>query len=80
MIAITFGDNLNRSVAAATPDTTIRDFIAANNFDIGSRSLTLQGVTLSEADYDKTFAQKGITGTTASLLAIARKDNAAALD
>lgn len=75
MIQITFGDNLNRSVAFANPTDTIRDFIAANNFDVGSRSITLQGVTLSDAELDQTFAAKGITER-ASLLAIARKDNA----
>lgn len=75
MITITFGDNLNRSVAFANPTDTIRDFIAANNFDVGSRSITLQGVTLSDAELDQTFAAKGITER-ASLLAIARKDNA----
>ena len=75
MITITYGDNLNRNVAFADANQTIRDFIAANNFDVGTRSITLQGVTLTDADLDQTFAAKGITER-ASLLAIARKDNA----
>ena len=75
MIQVTFGDNLNRQVAFADANTTIRDFIATNNFDTGSRNITLQGVTLTDADLDQTFAAKGITER-ASLLAIARKDNA----
>lgn len=75
MIQITYGDNLNRNVSFTDANSTIRDFIAANAFDVGSRSLTLQGATLTDSDLDMTFAQKGITEK-ASLLAIARKDNA----
>ena len=75
MIQVTFGDNLNRNVAFADANSTIRDFIAANGFDVGTRSLTLQGATLTDGELDMTFAQKGITEK-ASLLAIARKDNA----
>lgn len=75
MLNITYGDNLNRSVAFADENTTINDFIAANNFDAGTRSITLNGNTLSEAQKNMTFAALGITER-ASLLAIARKDNA----
>lgn len=75
MVAITFGDNLNRQQAIVSENTTVNAFIAENNFDAGGRSITLNGNTLNESQKAMTFAQLGVTER-ASLLAIARKDNA----
>lgn len=75
MLNITFGDNLSRSIAFADETTTVNDFIAANAFDVGGRSVTLNGNTLTADQREMTFAALGVTER-ASLLAIARKDNA----
>ena len=75
MINITFGDNLSRQQAIVSENTTVNTFIAENNFDVGSRSVTLNGNTLTEDQKNMTFAALGVTER-ASLLAIARKNNA----
>lgn len=75
MINITFGDNLSRQQAIVSENTTVNAFIAENNFDVGSRSVTLNGNTLTEDQKNMTFAALGVTER-ASLLAIARKNNA----
>ncbi len=76
MISLTLKDNLNRSTVIVSSTEPLRDIMEANGFDPGTRSIALNGETLTAEDLNMSLSQLGIEGDTATLSAIARKDNA----
>lgn len=75
IINITTGNNVSRKTVPTTTDTTIRSFLEDNEIDYTRGSIHLDGAPLSAGDFDKTFADFGVTSK-AYLLQVVKADNA----
>lgn len=61
MIKVTVGNNLNRTAVIADPSTKIRKVLEDNNIAYENGGTHLDGVSLKAGDFDKSFADFGIT-------------------
>ena len=75
IINITLINNVTKKTVPATTDTTVRDFLEANQFEYARRGVLVDGVPLGGGDLDKSFAELGVTGN-AYVTSVAKADNA----
>lgn len=76
MIKVTYGTTVKKDSKTVAKGTKIRDFLEAVGFDYVGKTMTLNGSTLSQADFDTSFADHDITGEQAFLLSVTKVDNA----
>lgn len=75
MIKVVIGNNLKREVKIVNNTATPRQMLEEAGIDYSRGFATLDGMTLTPGDLDKTFAQHGITEKT-YLLHVVKADNA----
>lgn len=75
IINITLINNVTKKTVPTTTDTTVRDFLEANQFEYARRGVLVDGVPLGVGDLDKSFAELGVTGN-AYVTSVAKADNA----
>ncbi len=80
MINVTIGNNLDRSRVLIDPNTSIRTALENAGIDYSRGMLSLDGETISGAELDMTFAEKGYTGEAGHdkcfLISVVKADNA----
>ena len=75
MIKVTVGNNMKRNTVIVDSGMTIRQVLTDAGIDYSRGSTNLDGATLQPGDFDKTFAQFGITEN-CYLLNVVKTDNA----
>lgn len=77
MVKVSGGNNVKRFGPVIKADNvTVRSILQENDLDdSGATKWTLNGATLSAADFDCTLAQLGV-GATATFRAVTKADNA----
>lgn len=73
MISVLIGTNLERKTVLMNPDKIIKDALEENNIDYSRGGVHLDGESLTAADLNKTFADKGITSD-CILVAVVKSD------
>ena len=84
MIRVTIGNNMKRKSLNFNPNTTIRTALeqtaGETGIDYTTGMMSLDGSTISGAEFDKTFAEFGYTGEEnhdkCFLLNVVKADNA----
>lgn len=75
MIRVQVGNNLDRKTVIVDSDVTLRNVLEENGVDYYRFQMNLDGAMLRPGDFDKTFADFGITEK-CFLLAVQKADNA----
>lgn len=75
MIKVTVGNNVKRETRIVESSATVRSVLDEAGIDYTRGAMQLSGATLSPADFDKTFAQLGVTDS-CYLINVAKLDNA----
>lgn len=75
MIKVICGNNMGRSEKIVSADTTIASHLKACGISYEKGITSLNGTPLTPGDFDKTFADFGITSQ-AYLLNVVKADNA----
>ena len=75
MIKVTIGNNFKRDVKFIDEGTTIRSALEDAEIDYTRGSVNLDGAPISAGEFDKTFADFGVTEK-CYLLQVVKTDNA----
>lgn len=75
MIKVNYGNNMRKDSTIVNENTTIRNFLKDVNIDYAKGVTNLDGAPLQPGDFDKTFADFGITSE-CFLYSVVKVDNA----
>ena len=77
MIRLTIGTNTQRTTVMAAPTDTLSDVLNANNVNVGSAALHLNGSLIPGAAVHDTFEELGVEDDSdAMLIAVVKADSA----
>jgi hypothetical protein len=76
MLKVTIGNNVKRTIAIHSEDTTLRKALEDAEIDYSTGVINLDGASLGPGDLDKTFRDFGVTEK-CFLLNVVKADNAA---
>ena len=78
MINLTIGTNTQRTNVIVDPTEVLGDVLAANNVNVSSAAIHLNGSLIPGCDLDQTFEDLGVEDDTqAMLIAVVKADSAA---
>lgn len=75
MYRLTIGNNVSRRTVDVNPNDVVRKYLESYNVNYSNATMHLDGVPLTNADLNRTFADLGVTNN-AYLIAVVKADNA----
>lgn len=63
MIRVTIANNMKRTTVLIDENTTLREVLETNEFDVSKGLLHLDSAPINPGDLNKTFAELGYDGT-----------------